>query len=77
MKMCSNARSVPLRREEMAGSMLSKETSRRPPRGGGVVRCHRAVGDRIASAAGVSPSTTDRTLKRAGPSKVKDLEPEE
>ena len=43
-----------------------------PPR-----RARRVAGARVAAATGVSPATADRVLKRAGLSRLRDLEPEE
>ena len=122
MKMRKNARSAPLRREEMARSVLAGETSRaeaaksfgvtaktvpkragrfqdlgpagcadrssrprrmRRPTPGHVaertvsLRRHRPAGARAATATGVPPATADRVLKRAGLSRIRDLEPEE
>ena len=122
MKIHKNARLTPLRREEMARSVLAGEMSRpeaarsfgvapktvskwvgrfrgfgpagmpdrssrprrmRRPTPAHVVerivhlRRHRLTGVRIASATGVSTATVSRVLKRAGLSRIKDLEPEE
>ena len=121
MKMCKNARSAPLRREEMARSALAGEMNRREaatsfgvtaktvpkwaghfrdigpagradrstrprrsrrPAPGHVAerivpfRCHRLTGARIAAATGVLPAMAVRVIKRAGLSRLKDLEPE-
>ena len=122
MKMRKNARSAPLRREEMARWVLAGQTNRaeavasfgvtantvskwvgrfrdfglvgmpdhslrprrmRRPTPGHVVervvslwRC-RLTGTHIASATGVSTATVSRILKRAGLSRIKDLESEE
>ena len=122
MKMRKNARLTPLRREEMARSVLSGETSRaeaarsfgagaktvakwaghfqdlgpagmpdrssrpRRPRGATPaqvverivsLRRHRTAGAHIASLTGVSTATAGRVLKRAGLSRIRDLEPTE
>ena len=122
MKIHKNARLTPLRREEMAKSVLSGETSRaeaarsfgvsaktvakwagrfrelgpvgcadrssRPRRMRDPTPAHvaerivrlrrlRLTGAHIASVTGVSPSTVSRVLRRAGLSRIKDLEPEE
>ena len=122
MKIHKNARLTPLRREEMAKSVLAGEMSRpeaarsfgvapktvskwvgrfrdfgpagmpdrssrprrmRRPTPGHVVerivhlRRHRLTGAHIAVATGVSAATVSRILKRAGLSRIKDLEPEE
>ena len=122
MKIHKNARLTPLRREEMARSVLARETSRaEAARSFGVTantvskwvgrfrdlgaagcadrssrphsprsptprhvaerivslrRC-RLTGAHIAVATGVSTATVSRILKRAGLSRIKDLEPEE
>ena len=122
MKIHKNARLTPLRREEMAKSVLAGEMSRpeaarsfgvapktvskwvgrfrdlgpagmpdrssrprrmRRPTPAHVVerivhlRRHRLTGAHIAVATGVSTATVSRILKRAGLSRIKDLEPEE
>ena len=41
------------------------------------MRRHRLTGAHIAAATGVPPATADRILKRAGLSRIRDLEPEE